>query len=139
MRLLDRLLRRDPRLAKRIAAGIELNKHPPSQSGPDAILELARMNPDRVYREGGNWMWLAPDGIARIMCPDCWNGGGGTLWPIRMTGSDDIFYVCDECDALWPVEQFDWDNHTAGLLDRSTALRERGLRGDDYEEVRQLN
>ena len=95
------------------------------------IFDLARAKPDRVYREGGNWMWLGPDAVARIMCPRCWNGGGGTLGSIRMKGSDACYYLCDECDALWPVEQFDWDNYTVGLLDRSNALEERGLRGDE--------
>jgi hypothetical protein len=136
MRIVDRLLRREARLAKRIAAGIELNNHPLSQSNPDAILELARRDPDHVYREGGNWMWLGPDGAARIMCPSCWNGGGGTLWPIRMKGSEDVWYLCDECDSLWPVEQFDWDNDEVGWNNRSVALRARGLSETDYEVVR---
>jgi hypothetical protein len=135
MRIVDRLLRREARLAKRIAAGIELNKLPPRDTDRDAILELAREKPDRVYQEGGNWMHLGPDGVARIMCPRCWNGGGGTLHPIRIKRSDDLFYLCDECEAVWPVEQFDWDNYTVGLLDRSTTLRERGLLETDYELV----
>ena len=99
------------------------------------IYDAARADREHVYREGGNWIWLGPDGVARIMCPRCWNGGGGTLAPIRMKGSDEVYYLCDECDALWLVEQFDWDNYTGRLRDRSTALAERGLRGDDYEVV----
>jgi len=97
-----------------------------------AIEDWARENPGKVFREGGNWITRA-SGVAEIMCPCCWNGGGGTLRRVRLKGSDELFYLCDECDALWPVAQFEWDNNTAGLMDRSQALEARGLRGDDYE------
>jgi hypothetical protein len=76
MRIVDRLLRREARLAKRIAAGIALNQVPArDRSGPNGIAEYARES-NRVYREGRNWTSLGPDGVARIMCPSCWNGGG---------------------------------------------------------------
>ena len=52
-----------------------------------------------------------------------------------MKGSDDVFYLCDECDALWPAEQFDWDNYTVGLTDRASALEARGLSADDLRPV----
>jgi hypothetical protein len=52
-----------------------------------------------------------------------------------MKGSDDVWYLCDECDSLWPVEQFDWDNSEVAGTNRSLALRERGLRETDYEVV----
>jgi hypothetical protein len=97
-----------------------------------AIEELARAKPDQVHREGGNWITTA-SGVARIMCPRCWNGGGGALGRVRLKGSDELFYLCDECDALWPVEQFEWDNYTAGFKDRSQALEARGLEPTDYE------
>ena len=67
------------------------------------------------------------------MCPRCWNGGGGTLWQIRMKGSDDVFYVGDECDSLLPLNQFNWDNEEVGLLNLGVVLRERGLLEADYE------
>src|SRR4051812_5644508 len=131
----DRLLRRGACRAKRIAAGIGLNKVAARDSnGPNDIAEFARAS-DRVYKEDRNWMWVGPDGVARIMCPSCWNGGGGTLWLIRMKGSDEVWYLCDECDSLWPVEQFDWDNDEVGCINRTVALRERGLLETDYEIV----
>jgi hypothetical protein len=97
--------------------------------------DLARAEPDRVYREGTNWMWVGPDNVARIMCPRCWNGGGGYLATIRLKGSADAFYWCFECDALWPVEQFDWGHYTVALLDLGTTLDARGLRFDDFVVV----
>jgi hypothetical protein len=97
------------------------------------IFDLARAKPDRVYRDGINWMWLGRGDVARIICPRCWNGGGGTLGPIRIKGSDDLFYLCDECDATWPAEQFDWDDYIIGMRDRESMLHERALRDDDYE------
>jgi hypothetical protein len=99
-----------------------------------AIEDWAKANPAKVFREGGNWM-VRGSGLPEIMCPRCWNGGGGTLDRVRLKGSDELFYLCDECDALWPVEQFEWDNYRAGLMDRSQALEARGLRGDEYELV----
>jgi hypothetical protein len=50
-----------------------------------------------------------------------------------MKGSPEIFYWCDECDSLWPVEQFDWKNAEAEAANRSVALRERGLNENDWE------
>jgi hypothetical protein len=96
-----------------------------------AIEDFARQNPDKVFREGSNWITNA-SGRDLIMCPSCWNGGGGTLGRVRLKGSDELFYLCDECEELWPVEQFDWDNYTVGLM-TSQAREARGLRGDDYE------
>jgi hypothetical protein len=46
----------------------------------------------------------------------------GSLGCVRLEESDELFYLCDECDALWPVEQFERDNYTAGLMDRSEAI-----------------
>jgi hypothetical protein len=89
------------------------------------IFDLARAKPDRVYWDGGNWMWTGQGDVARIICPRCWNGGGGTLRPIRIEGADDVFYLCNECEGLWPIEQFDWDNYTVGLLQFD----------DDYDAV----
>jgi hypothetical protein len=134
VRILDRLLRRDSRLAKRIAAGIELNRVAPARdvNGWDEIAAYAREN-DQVLLDGANWIFVGPDGVSRIMCPGCWNGGGGTLAQIRMKGSPEIFYWCDECDSLWPVEQFDWKNAEAEASNRSVALRERGLNENDWE------
>ena len=54
-------------------------------------------------------------------------------WARPSQGADELFYLCDECDALWLVEQFEWDNYTAGPMDRSQALEARGLRRHDYE------
>jgi hypothetical protein len=99
----------------------------------DELGDLARAEPDRLYREGGNWMWVGPEGVSRIVCPRCSPGGGGTLSRIRMKGSDDLFYLCDECDALWPVEQFDWHNYTVGLVNLSR-FEARGLFPDDWED-----
>ena len=99
------------------------------------LLNYARANPDRYYREGGKWMWLDGGGVAQIVCPRCCDGGGGTLRLIRIEGSDDVFYTCDECEALWHVEQFDWDNYTVGLRDLGTTLRERGLGETNYDAV----
>jgi hypothetical protein len=136
MRIIDKLLRRDARLARRIAAGIELNKISPARdrNGWDDIAAFARET-DRVYLDGGNWMCRRPDGVSQIMCPRCWNGGGGVLSPIRPKGSDEVFYLCDECDATWPVDQFDWRDCTVAFEDRSQALARRGLAGGDWEDA----
>ena len=114
MRVLGRLLRRKTRPRARDRNGLE---------------DIARFaqGSDRVYQDGGNWMWLGSDGIGRIMCPRCWNGGGGTLSRIRMKGVDQVFYLCDECDALWPIDQFDWHNCSRAFEDLSQALEARGL------------
>ena len=63
-------------------------------------------------------------------------GGGGVLDRIQMRGSDDVFLLCCECEALWLEGDFRWDDYTHGLRDFQTVLiDERGLRYDDVVEL----
>jgi hypothetical protein len=49
-----------------------------------------------------------------------------------MRGWDDVLYVCDQCGALWPVDDFRWDGYPGmPFLDFDTILAERGLVYDD--------
>lgn len=59
-------------------------------------------------------------------CPRCANGGGGTLWRLRIRGLPGIYLTCDECDATWAADEFSSDDYTHGLHDFDALLGENG-------------
>lgn len=37
----------------------------------------------------------------KVVCPRCYPGGGGFIYKAKICNIDQIFFICDECDALW--------------------------------------
>ena len=111
----------------------KLNRSLEISSRNSALRKQAREEPDRVYRDGQNWVWVDPDGIHRLICPCCYDGGGAHLTRFQIPGSDDVFYWCNECNASWPVTGFCWDDapydRDSPTLD--SVMAERRLTDDD--------
>jgi hypothetical protein len=93
---------------------------------------------DRTYQDAdGNWVFIGPSGVHRIICPRCCDGGGGVLRRIQIGGEDDLFYLCDECDALWLVSDFRWAGYPGDHAwhDVTSFLEERLLTRGDIAEL----